>query len=232
MGRKKLYATEEERKEASRIRGREYYHRHHASICESRRRNYTPVAQHTGSAAAPRQPRLTDEERRVRDRAKSRRYYERHKSEVQARRRGARRLIDRSDQLAGRSNQSTDDGTVWQAHIDYLGALFAKARSGQDTRTFVQTVARRYSANSSADQIYETSTAFSSLLQRVQRLEGEILNQLGVGHYLEDIQKLRLNIKEAIECLDDIWEWAVLGQFHEKYQTGTLRYQHLSLMSI
>jgi hypothetical protein len=131
----------------------------------------------------------------------------------------------------GRPNQSLHDTTVWQGHIDYLSGLFTKARCGQDTRTFVQSVARRYSANSDSDRIYKTSTAFSAILTRATRLEEEIWSRVGTGQgagqYLDNIQRLRSGIKEAIGCLDDVWEAAILGEFHEKYETAALRYQQL-----
>ncbi|KAJ2915396.1 hypothetical protein MD484_g5043, partial [Candolleomyces efflorescens] len=205
MGRPRLYKTEEEQKEAARQRKREHYQR-------QRRREYARTQNLSKETEAPigRATRsLTDEERRVHERAKAARYYQRHKSEIQARRKAGPRRVDHSDGIPTASRSAP--GPVWQQHINYLAAQLAKHRHGLDLKSYTFNVVKGFLANKDVEGILSCCPPLDALLERAYRLQNDICNQVGTGPLLLKLLLVIADIRQVINCVQDVWAFAVLG---------------------
>ncbi|RXW13853.1 hypothetical protein EST38_g12000 [Candolleomyces aberdarensis] len=131
----------------------------------------------------------TDEERKEAAQQRNREYY--HSS------------------TAAHNGQST--GPVWQQHIDFLASQCLKLRLNQDTKTYVCNVAKAFLAHRDPEQILRGCDQFNSLLTRAHRLENDILNQVGVGPLMASLQKIIADIREVVNCVEDVWGFAILG---------------------
>ncbi|KAJ2935626.1 hypothetical protein H1R20_g1468, partial [Candolleomyces eurysporus] len=146
----------------------------------------------------------------VRNRGKSRRYYQ-------------------SPTAARSSGKGQPSAPIWQQHIDFLVARCSKLRLDQDTKTYTCNIAKAFLTHRDPEQILRGCEQFNSLLTRAHRLEGDILNQVGVGPLMASLQKVIVDIREVINCVEDVWGFAILGMddFRDACISSSFMYQKL-----
>ncbi|KAJ2913950.1 hypothetical protein MD484_g6466, partial [Candolleomyces efflorescens] len=219
MGRKTLYLTEDEKKEAKRARDKRYYEEQRLKICAKKQEVYAAAQQRAASlsphpqsvganlhASSKHKPaKYTDEERRLRNRQKSGLWYQRNKSKIQARRRtgGPQPQVDHQD--------AVQPVLLWKQEKVRLAACLKRCTGGMGTYEYVGGLVRRLRVNSDARALEKALTDLESLLSAVQRLQADVLQVFGCREEMQDVRALYLQAHSVIQCLEDVQCYVLQG---------------------
>ncbi|KAF8158611.1 hypothetical protein BJ912DRAFT_930352 [Pholiota molesta] len=153
---------------------------------------------------------LTAEAKREANRAKSKRYYEKSKATINAQRRKTYKKtkaitvqLHKSAAKSPVADEIRSPISVWMEHAQRLKRRLNNITNGSP-KTFVNTACQQYMVSLKSEALDDLVEQLSNVQTAITRCHDEVLQLVGVGVELGEVNELSTEVRMVITWIDEI----------------------------